>query len=82
MDIFTSSRYETHVTSTNNISTAIYLLDDTYQTINVKLSRYKNKLDKGIDETSKIKLEDCAKLQRTIATCKDLYAFMKMIQMK
>ena len=37
MDIFTSSRYETHVTSNNSISTAIYLLDDSYQTINVRL---------------------------------------------
>lgn len=37
MGIFTQSRYETTVTSQNNISTAIYLLDDTYQTVNVKL---------------------------------------------
>lgn len=37
MDVFTLSRYETTVTSQNNIQTAIYLLDDTYQTINVKL---------------------------------------------
>ena len=29
MGIFTQSRYETTVTSQNNISTAIYLLDDT-----------------------------------------------------
>ncbi len=37
MDIFTSSRYETAVTSQNSIRTAIYLLDDTYQTVNVRL---------------------------------------------
>ncbi len=37
MDIFTSYRYETAVTSQNSIRTAIYLLDDTYQTVNVRL---------------------------------------------
>lgn len=37
MDIFTLSRYESVATSQNSISTAVYLLDDTYQTINVKL---------------------------------------------
>ena len=51
---------------------------DDVQTINMKLSRFKNKLDKGIDDSSKIKLEDCAKLQRTIGACKDLYAYMKV----
>jgi len=51
---------------------------DDIQTINMKLSRYKNKLDKGMDDFSKIKLEDCAKLQRTIASCKELYSFMKV----
>lgn len=35
--VFTYSRYETHLTSQNSISTAIYLLSDEYQTINVKL---------------------------------------------
>ena len=37
MDIFTQSRYESVVSSQNSISTAVYLLEDTYQTINVKL---------------------------------------------
>ena len=69
-----SSRFSFNTELRNNFLSKI----DDIQTINVKLSRYKNKLDKGIDETSKIKLEDCAKLQRTIATCKDLYAFMKI----
>ena len=36
-DIFTYSRYESHVTSQNSLSTAIYLLSDEYQTITVKL---------------------------------------------
>lgn len=36
-DIFTLSRYETRVTSQNSITTAVYLLNDEYQTINVKL---------------------------------------------
>lgn len=36
-DIFTYSRYETSLTSQNSITTAVYLLDDQYQTINVKL---------------------------------------------
>jgi len=36
-DIFTYSRYETNVTSQNSITTAVYLLSDEYQTINVKL---------------------------------------------
>lgn len=37
LDIFTYSRYETVVTSQNSITTAVYILDDKYQTINVKL---------------------------------------------
>jgi hypothetical protein len=37
LDIFTLSRYETTVTSSNNLVTAIYLLNDTYQTVSVKL---------------------------------------------
>ena len=37
LDIFTYSRYEKQVSSTNNLSTAVYLLDDEYQTITVKL---------------------------------------------
>ena len=37
LDIFTLSRYETKVTSTNKLTTAIYLLKDEYQTISVKL---------------------------------------------
>lgn len=37
MDIFTLSRYESVANSQNSISTAVYLLEDTYQTINVKL---------------------------------------------
>ncbi len=36
-DVFTYSRYETHVTSQNSITTAMYLLSDEYQTISVKL---------------------------------------------
>ena len=36
-DLFTYSRYETNVTSQNSITTAVYLLDDEYQTINVRL---------------------------------------------
>ena len=35
--IFTYSKYETHLTSQNSITTAVYLVDDEYQTINVKL---------------------------------------------
>ena len=35
--VFTYSKYETHLTSQNSITTAAYLLDDEYQTINVKL---------------------------------------------
>ena len=35
--LFTYSRYETHVTSQNSITTAVYLLDDTYQTLTVRL---------------------------------------------
>lgn len=34
---FTLSRYETHLTSQNSITTAVYLLSDEYETINVKL---------------------------------------------
>ena len=37
LDIFTLSRYESSVASSNSLVTAIYLLNDTYQTINVKL---------------------------------------------
>ncbi len=37
MDIFTLSRYETTVTAQNSIRTAIYLLNDSYETVNVKL---------------------------------------------
>ena len=35
--IFTYSRYESHVSSQSSISTAVYLLSDEYQTINVRL---------------------------------------------
>ena len=35
--IFTYSRYETHLASQNDLTTAVYLLNDEYQTINVKL---------------------------------------------
>lgn len=69
-----NSRFSFNVELRNSFLSKI----DDVQTINMKLSRYKNKLDKGIDETSKIKLEDCAKLQRTIASSKDLYAYMKV----
>ena len=51
---------------------------DDIQTINMKLRRFKNKLDKGDEDVSKIKLEDCAKLQRTISACKELYAYLKL----
>jgi hypothetical protein len=37
MDIFTLSKYENTVSSQNSISTAIYLLDDSYDRINVQL---------------------------------------------
>lgn len=37
LNIFTYSRYETHVTSQNSISTAVYLVDDSYEVINVQL---------------------------------------------
>ena len=37
LDVFTYSRYETVLTSQNSITTAVYLLEDEYQTINVKL---------------------------------------------
>ena len=37
LDIFTISRYETKIASSNNITTAIYLLNDEYQTISVRL---------------------------------------------
>ena len=35
--IFTYSKYETQVTSQNSITTAVYLLNDEYQRINVQL---------------------------------------------
>ena len=69
-----NSRFSFNVELRNSFLSKI----DDVQTINMKLSRFKNKLDKGIDDSSKIKLEDCAKLQRTIAACKDLYAYMKV----
>ena len=37
MDVFTMSRYENSVTAENSIRTAIYLVDDEYDTINVRL---------------------------------------------
>jgi hypothetical protein len=37
MDVFTLSRYENTVTSQNSIRTAIYLVNDEYDTINVQL---------------------------------------------
>ena len=69
-----SSRFSFNVELRNNYLSKI----DDIQTINMKLSRYKNKFDKGLDDFSKMKLEDCAKLQRTIAACKELHAFMKV----
>ena len=68
------SRFSFNIELRNSFLTKI----DDIQTINMKLSRYKNKLEKGIEDSSKIKLEDCAKLQRTISSCKDLYAYMKL----
>ena len=69
-----NSRFSFNVELRNSFLSKI----DDIQTINMKLSRYKNKMDKGIEDTSKVRLEDCAKLQRTIASCKDLYAYMKL----
>ena len=69
-----NSRFSFNVELRNSFLSKI----DDVQTINMKLSRYKNKMDKGIEDTSKVRLEDCAKLQRTIASCKDLYAYMKL----
>ena len=69
-----NSRFSFNVELRNSFLSKI----DDVQTINMKLSRFKNRLDKGIDETSKIKLEDCAKLQRTIASCKELYSYIKV----
>ena len=69
-----NSRFNFNVELRNSFLSKI----DDIQTINMKLSRYKTQLDKGIDETKKIKLEDLAKLQRSIASCKDLYAFIKV----
>ena len=37
LDIFTLSRYESSVTSSNSLVTAVYLLNDSYQTVSVKL---------------------------------------------
>lgn len=37
MDVFTFSRYENTVSSQNSISTAIYLVEDTYASVNVRL---------------------------------------------
>ena len=37
LDVFTISRYETVVSSTNHLTTAIYLLNDEYQTVSVRL---------------------------------------------
>ena len=37
LDIFTYSIYEKQVTSNNNLNTAIYLLDDSYQTVTVRI---------------------------------------------
>ena len=69
-----NSRFNFNIELRNSFLSKI----DDIQTINMKLNRYKTQLDKGIDETKKIKLEDLAKLQRSIASCKDLYAFIKI----
>ena len=37
LDIFTYSIYEKQVTSNNDLNTAVYLLDDSYQTITVRI---------------------------------------------
>ena len=37
LDAFTYSKYEKQVTSNNNLNTAIYLLDDSYQTVSVRI---------------------------------------------
>ena len=37
LDVFTYSKYEKMVSSNNDLNTAIYLLDDSYQTITVKI---------------------------------------------
>ena len=69
-----NSRFNFNVELRNSFLSKI----DDIQTINMKLSRYKAQLDKGIDEARKIRLEDLAKLQRSIASCKDLYAYIKI----
>ena len=69
-----NSRFNFNVELRNNFLSKI----DDIQTINMKLNRYKTQLDKGIDEAKKIRLEDLAKLQRSIASCKDLYAYIKV----
>ena len=69
-----NSRFNFNVELRNSFLSKI----DDIQTINMKLSRYRTQLDKGIDETKKIKLEDLAKLQRSIASCKDLYAYIQV----
>ena len=69
-----NSRFNFNVELRNSFLSKI----DDIQTINMKLNRYKTQLDKGIDEARKIKLEDLAKLQRSIASCKDLYAYIKV----
>ena len=69
-----NSRFSFNVELRNTFLSKI----DDIQSINMKLSRYKNKLEKGLDDSSKIKLEDCAKLQRTISCSKDLYAYIKL----
>jgi len=37
MDVFTLSRYESKVMAQNSVSTAVYLVDDEYQVVNVRL---------------------------------------------
>ena len=71
-----NSRFNFNVELRNSFLSKI----DDIQTINMKLNRYKTQLDKGIDEARKIKLEDLAKLQRSIASCKDLYAYIKVFE--
>ena len=69
-----NSRFNFNVELRNSFLSKI----DDIQTINMKLGRYKTQLDKGIDDTKKIKLEDLAKLQRSIASCKELYAYIQV----
>ena len=50
---------------------------DDIQTINMKIAKFANR-KKEKNSTTYLKLVDCAKLQRCIGVCNELYAFLKM----